>query len=281
MKKNSNDIFTKPKKVKNKNPNFKYFALAFSLFILILAVFSAFLFMRSLDFDFKNIVDRTVAEETSDLTDNEQKTYSVSELSGKKDFLFILTDNSSKPDFGFVVTADFNSKQMNVRYLDFKASLSGGLTYGGIYEQSFISGLKERINSDFSSSVEKYVICTPTQFKKILSSLGGATVNVAEAVNYKSSEYNVILDKGTQKLSDEYVYKYLAVSQGSEKARIMCDILNSAFSPENSEKSDALFKIFVNNCDTDISVIDYSNAAEKIKIYSNASDKFYPSVIEQ
>lgn len=280
MNKNSNDIFSKPKTDKKKNPKLKYFILAFSLFIVILALFSAFLFMRSVDFDLNNIVDRTTAEEPSNSQNEPQKTYSVSELTGKSEYLFILTDDSSKPNFGFIISSDFDSKRISVRCIDLRAPLDGGLTYADIYEKSFINGLKERISADYSVSVKKYIICTPTQFKQILSSFGGITVEVPKAVDYKSDEFNVILDKGTQKLSEEYVYKYLAVSDYSEKARIMCDIINSAFTPENAEKSDSLFKIFVNNCNTDISVIDYSNALEKVKIYSNASDKFYPSVAE-
>lgn len=256
MKKNSNDIFKPQKTKKKRNPSFKYFVFAFSLFIIILAVFSAFLFMRSIDFDFDNIVDRTVTEEPSSSDDGKQNTDSVSQLSGKRKYLFVLTDDSSEPDFGFIISADFDEKKITVSPFECK----------GI---------------DYESVADKYVICTPTQFKKILASFGGVTVNVPNEVNYKSEDFNVILDKGTQKLSDEYAYKYLAISESSEKARIMCDILYSALSPENAEKSDSLFKVFVNNCKTDISVFDYSNALEKIRIYSNASDKFYPSVAEQ
>lgn len=276
--KNGNDLFSKPKKVKHKNPHFKYIVLSFSLFIVILSAFSVFLFMRSLDFDFNNIIDRTSTEEPSDSPTNEAQTYSVSELSGKSVYLLMLTDDSSNADFGFIITADFDSKFITVESFDANHKLSDGKTYGDIYDTEFISGLKSRLNADYSVSVDKYVICTASQFKKIIASLGGVTVNVAEDVNYKSSEFNVVLDKGTQKLSDEYAYKYLAVSEIDEKSRIMCDILTSALTPENSEKSDDLFKIFVNNCKTDISVIDYSNSLEKLRIYSNAEDKFYPSV---
>lgn len=256
MKKNSNDIFKQQKARKIRNPKFKYFAIAFSLFILILAVFSAFLFMRSIDFDFDNLVDRTSSEEPSTTAENVQTAYSVSQLSGKRKYVLVLTNEASEPDFGFTVSADFDAKQITVSPFNCK----------GV---------------DYESVADKYVVCTPTQFKNILASFGGVTVNVPDNVNYKSEEFNVVLDKETQKLSDEYAYKYLAISENSEKARIMCDILYSAFTPENSEKSDALFKIFVNNCKTDISVFDYSNAAEKIKIYSNAADKIYPSVAEQ
>ncbi|MCH5188938.1 MAG: LCP family protein [Oscillospiraceae bacterium] len=277
MKKN-NDLFSKPKKVKNKNPNFKYIVLSFSLFIVILSAFSAFLFMRSLDFDLGNIIDRTNTEAPSDAPTNDEQTYSVSELSGKSVYLLMLTDDSSNADFGFIITADFDSKSMTVASFDANQKLSDGKTYRDIYDTEFISGLKSRLNADFDLSVDKYVICTASQFKRIIASLGGVTVNVAEDVNYKSSEFNVSLDKGTQKLSDEYAYKYLAIAEIQEKSRIMCDILASALTPENSEKSDDLFKIFVNNCKTDISVIDYSNSLEKLKIYSNAEDKFYPSV---
>lgn len=277
MKKN-NDLFSKPKKVKNKNPNFKYIVLSFSLFIVILSAFSAFLFMRSLDFDLGNIIDRTNTEAPSDAPTNDDQTYSVSELSGKSVYLLMLTDDSSNADFGFIITADFDSKNMTVASFDANQKLSDGKTYRDIYDTEFISGLKSRLNADFDLSVDKYVICTASQFKRIIASLGGVTVNVAEDVNYKSSEFNVSLDKGTQKLSDEYAYKYLAIAEIQEKSRIMCDMLTSALTPENSEKSDDLFKIFVNNCKTDISVIDYSNSLEKLKIYSNAEDKFYPSV---
>lgn len=277
--KKDNDLFSKPKKVKNKNPNFKYFVLAFSLFIVILAAFSVFLFMRSLDFDFNNIVDRTTTEPISDMTSAVNPSYSVSDLSGKTEYLFLMTDDSSNADFGFIITADFDAKQISVRPFDAKSALGDGATYADIYKDSYIGALKSRINSDFSAAIDKYVVCTPTQFKKIISSFGGVTVNVPEAVDYKSKEFNVNLDKGTQKLSDEYAYKYLRVSENAERARIMCDIIYNVFTPENSEKSDDLFKVFVNNCDTDISVIDYSNASEKVKIYSNAEDKFYPSVL--
>lgn len=276
--KNGNDLFSKPKKVKNKNPNFKYIVLSFSLFIVILSAFSAFLFMRSLDFDLGNIIDRTNTEEPSDTPTNDVQTYSVSELSGKSVYLLMLTDDSSNADFGFIITADFDSKFISVESFDANQKLSDGKTYGDIYGTEFISGLKSRLNADYSVSVDKYVICTASQFKRIIASLGGVTVNVTEDVNYKSSEFNVSLDKGTQKLSDEYAYKYLAISETHEKSRIMCDMLSSALTTENSEKSDDLFKIFVNNCKTDISVIDYSNSLEKLRIYSNAEDKFYPSV---
>ena len=276
--KNGNDLFSKPKKIKNKNPNFKYIVLSFSLFIVILSAFSVFLFMRSLDFDLGNIIDRTKTEESSDSQSNEAQTYSVSELSGKAVYLLMLTDDSSNADFGFIITADFDSKYISIESFDANQKLSDGKTYREIYDTEFISGLKSRLNADYDLSVDKYIICTASQFKRIIASFGGATVDVTEDVNYKSSEFNVVLDKGTQKLSDEYAYKYLAISEIHEKSRIMCDILTSALTPENSEKSDDLFKIFVNNCKTDISVIDYSNSLEKLRIYSNAEDKFYPSV---
>lgn len=275
--KKDNSLFSKPKKPKKSNPYFKYIVLSFSVFIVILAVFSAFLFMHSIDFDFNNIVDRTNTNENSESLPDVQPTYSVSSLSGKKIYLFMLTDDVSNPDFGFIVSADFDLKSITVNAFDAKERRSDGKTYADIYSAEFISGLKSRLNTDYSVSIDKYVICNAAQFKKIIASLGGVTVNVAEKVNYKTPEFNVVLDKGSQKLSDEYTYKYLAISDKNEKARIICDLLNSALTPENAEKSDALFKIFVNNCKTDISVIDYSNASEKLKIYSTAVDKFSPS----
>lgn len=277
--KNKNDLFAKPKKTKKHNPNLKYFIIAFSLLIVIVAVASAFLFMRSIDFDFSNLVDRSTTETVTEENEVQNTEYSVAELIGNSQILLLITDSSKKADFGFIISTDFSGKSMTVRSFDAQSVLSDGKTYEAIYNESFISGLKSRINSEYSASITKYIVCTPSQFKKIISSFGGVTVNIAENVNYKSDEFNVTLEKGTQKLSDEYAYKYLAISSNSDKARIICNIINSIFVPENSEKQDDLFSKFVNNCDTDISVVDYSNAADTIKIYSNASDKFYPTVI--
>ena len=75
------------------------------------------------------------------------------------------------------------------------------------------------------------------------------------------------------------MYKMLIFKGFDNKNGIVCDIINSILTSEFAEKSDELFKIFVNNCDTDISVIDYSNAKDRINTYSRADDKFYPSAI--
>ena len=244
MKRNE-DIFSKPKKEKKRNPNFKYFVIAFSLFIVILSVCSVFLFMRSLDFDLGNLVDRSTTEAEENTETVTVPNFSVAELTGSSNILF-LTD---------------------------------GKTYRGIFDELFISGLKSRLESDFSVSFDKYVTLSSSQLKKIVSSFGGVTVNVPEKVNYRSPEFNLYLEAGKQKISDEYVYRYLTISTGAERSRIVCDIINSILTSEFAEKSDELFKIFVNNCDTDISVIDYSNAKDRINTYSRADDKFYPSAI--
>lgn len=278
MKRNE-DIFSKPKKEKKRNPNFKYFVIAFSLFIVILSVCSVFLFMRSLDFDLGNLVDRstTGAEENTETVTVPD--FSVAELTGSSNILFLVTDDSNNADFGFIISTDYSAKTMTVRSFDAKTVLTDGKTYRGIFDELFISGLKSRLESDFSVSFDKYVTLSSSQLKKIVSSFGGVTVNVPEKVNYRSPEFNLYLEAGKQKISDEYVYRYLMISTGAERSRIVCDIINSILTSEFAEKSDELFKIFVNNCDTDISVIDYSNAKDRINTYSRADDKFYPSAI--
>lgn len=263
----------------DKKSGLKYFIIAFSVFVVILAVVSAFLLMKSIDFDLNNIVGG--AAETSTSADNETATEikSVSNLTGKSDIIFICTDSDNNLDFLFVVSTSFDNKTMQVRTMD-KSSTAiydgQTLTCAEIYEKYRVDGVKAAVANNFGIVISKYVKSTPTQFKNIISYFPDIAVNVKGKIDYSSDSFTLELEPGRQVLSSDYIYKYLLISDNYTRSAIVCDIINSLLTPENAENSDKLFKKFVNSCDTDITAYDYADKIDKITIYSSATDKFLP-----
>ncbi|MGN0570196.1 MAG: LCP family protein [Candidatus Fimenecus sp.] len=272
-----NDLFNE----KNKNNgSLKYFIIAFAVFIVVLAAVSAFLFMRSIDYDFGNLINAETDSTSQSETEPESITYSVNNLSGKSCVLFICEDNEGKLQYAFSINTDFGAKNMFVTVVsgEDKAEYNGSLiNYTDLYEKHSVSGVKKAFSS-LNIITEKYVVFDKNSFLTFFSEFDGISVNVKEKVDYKSDSFNLELEPGKQVLSAEYLYKYLTVSDSQTKASVICDIVSGVLRPEFTEKSERLFNKFVNSSKTDISVIDYSEFINNLIVYSKAEDKFLPQI---
>lgn len=258
--------------------SFKYFIIAFGVFVLILAVASAFLFMRSIDFDFDNFVDKP-EEETSSTEISTEPVYSVNSLTGKSTVLFVCTDSENNLDFAFSVACDYDNKSMTVKCVDNKSAvIFNGVSAncGDIYKNHSVMALKSAFAESFNINADKYFICDRAGAKEILSLFDGITLNVKQNVNYNSDDISLELNKGEQTVSGAYALNYLLISDNITREQIICDIINSVLTPEYVDNSQKLFTSFVNAGDTDISVIDYSEAIENLQVYAYSQDKFLP-----
>lgn len=275
MNKNKN-LFEKT--TRNKGA-FKYFIVAFGAFVLILGLASVFLFMYSIDFDFNNFVAQPEEETTVSTETTTDPVYSVNLLTGKSTVLFVCADSKEEFDFAFTVECDFNSKSMTVKCVDNKTNVTldgNSLTCGEAYKNHSINELKAAFAESFEINVDKYFICDRAGAKEILSLFDGITVNVSENIDYDFDGINLELQKGKQTVSGAYTMNYLLISDNSTREQIVCDIINSVIRPQYTDNSQDLFTDFVNAGETDISVIDYSESIENLKIYANAEDKFLP-----
>ncbi len=275
MNKNKN-LFEKNSRNKG---SLKYFIIAFGAFVLILGLASVFLFMYSIDFNFDNFVNKP-EEETTETTENTtEPIYSVNSLTGKSTVLFVCADNKEEFNFAFTVECNFDSKAMTVKCVDAKSQMKfndSTSTCGSIYKNYSVQELKSAFSESFDINVDKYFICDRAGAKEILSLFDGITVNVAENIDYDDNGINLELSKGKQTVSGAYALNYLLISNNVTREKIVCDIINSVLIPQYINDSQSLFTDFVNAGDTDISVIDYSESIENLKIYANAEDKFLP-----
>ncbi len=257
----------------------KYFIIAFGAFVVILGLASVFLFMYSIDFDFNNFVEKPEETTTESNESTTEPIYSVNSLSGKSTVLFVCADSKEEFDFAFTVECDFNNQSMIVKCIDSKTKLSlngNSSTCGEIYKNNSVLELKSAFSESYKISVDKYFICDRAGAKEILSLFDGITINVAENIDYDSNGISLELDKGKQTVSGAYALNYLLISNNSTREQILCDVINSVLVPKYTDNSQSLFTDFVNAGETDISVIDYSESIENLKIYANAEDKFMP-----
>ena len=262
---------------KSSSKSLKYFILAFSLFIVILAVVSLVMLMDSIDYNFDNLTGKTTTEpvETTDAIEENQ--ISLSELTGKSKILFVC-ENNKEFDFALLIETDFEKSSMHVSAYDKNDIITENITFSQKYSDESVYGVKETLGYNLGTTIDKYIVCTRTEFREILSLFDNIYINVDVAVNYRSYDFNLELKAGKQVLSSDYIVKYLLVSDDNTRAKIMCDILNSVLVPQYSVNSQKLFNEFVNNCKTDISVIDYSEKIDDIIIYSKSDEKFLATV---
>ncbi len=115
-----------------------------------------------------------------------------------------------------------------------------------------------------------------SDLRRFLSSFNGIAVNVSEDINYKSSDFNLELEKGKQEISGEKALNYLLICDSKQREKVICDIITSVLTADYFEGAEKLFKKFANLSKTDISVIDFFNSLEMLEAYCYADDKFLP-----
>ncbi len=268
---------------KTKNSSIKYFIISFAVFIVVLAICSVLLFMKSLDYDISNLVDNSSTTTTNETDENITKVNSVNELKGKSNLLFIVEEGEGI-DFVCVVSTDFDNKSMKVKCIDGSEDLSyknKTLKLSSIYSMDYQLGVNTALTYNFGITTDKYVIFTQKQFEDVLNLFDGFAVNVQENIDYKSHDFNLNLSSGLQELSPDMTYKYMQISNNSTRENIICDIIKSVLVPDYVDNSEKLFKSFVNLCKTNISVIDYSESIDRLSTYCYAYDKFNPIVFDE
>ncbi len=269
----NNNLFDKKSSTKSN----KYFIIAFALFIFVLAVVSVVMFMRSIDFNIDNLTGKTTTEPIENTESGVQNSITLSQLTTKSKILLIC-EKDSNLDFVCLVDTDFEKSYMNVSCYDDSDLAGENTTFEEIYAEKSVDGITEVLSARFNSQIEKYIVCSRTQLCDILSLFADISINVSKAIDYHSFDFNLELKEGKQVLSDDYIMKYLVISDNHTRSSIICDILNSILIPRYTENSQELFTKFVNNCKTNISVIDYSEKIKDLIVYSKSEDKFFPTV---
>ncbi len=154
------------------------------------------------------------------------------------------------------------SPEETVKCGEITNSLAGFYRSGGVPD--FVNAVKELTGV----TPERYIGSNEAKFKLIINNYGGITVPVEESVEHRSTDFRLILTKGTQLLKGDTLIKYLRWhlvdgGAGTEKqAEIIRTVLSEFFCPERAEKGSSIFSYLANQLETDITIVDYAAASD-------------------
>lgn len=258
---------------KNKKRRTTALICLFICFVILLGSVSTFLLWRSLNYDFNNIFNKNDAESTTAFITTEKTDSIVYE--GKALFLVAVTSDDGK-EIRFINLVDVNLGEKNIRVVPFdhsEKSKSQKLSYEKVFVNNGIKELISCVEADMNIDVDRYILFTDTGYKSVFRALGDVTVSVDKDVEYDTPDMFLELKRGENTLAPEKVFKYMKyiceTEKGYECSRLNAEIIVSAFSAfYNVEKfnyADTLFSKLINYCNSDISIVDYTENKDKIE----------------
>lgn len=252
--------------------------VGFIAFVAVFSVVSVFVLLRYYDFDLGNIFDGRV-EETSE---GETTSVDLSPLSGEANILLCCTDSGAeKLYFVSVVRADLDARRLFVCPLSPEAEALGAGAKATLNAHLAVGGMPRLIDAVQNLTgvkISRYVSGDESGFRDAVNEAGGLTVTVNERIEYRSDALFLILPTGKQTLRGDMALKYLryCLTKGEEglpeQGAILCSLLDGAVTQANLDDGDELYRSLVNLLDTDISIIDFTNAKPLISLLISSGE---------
>ncbi len=268
------------RKYKSKKRKTTIFIVAFLCFAIILGSASTLLLWRSLNYDFSNIFNQGEGS-TAVITTTEKTELTVYE--DKCLFLTAVTsDDGSEIRFINLINVDLGEKIIKVIPVDDgEKAVGSNLTFGELLSTKGVKALVQSVNSFYGVDVDRYAVFTDTGFKSVFKTMGSITVKLDADVEYDTEDMFLELKKGENTLTPEKVYKYMKyiceTEDGYECSRLNGEIVVSAFQAfftgANFTSADSYFSTLINYCESNISIVDYTEAKEKIEYLIPKSSK--------
>ena len=254
--------------------------IAFLCFAVILGTVSTLLMWRSYNYDFNNVFIKqdestTVAPTT---TSPDEVTYS-----GSYEFLVAVTsDDKSQAMFFNIITVDMSEKVIRVVPVD--SSISDtvtGLSCDKLLVSNGARATVEFLNRFFGIEIERYAVLTETNYKSFFRAMGDITIKLSQDVEYDTDDMFLELNRGENALTPDKTYKYMKylceTLQGYERSKANAEIIVAAFSSfyttERFSSADNTFSVIIDYCDTDISIVDFTNAKDELEYLLPQSSK--------
>ncbi len=257
---------------KNKKRKTTALIIGFLCFAIVLGSVSTLLLWRSLNYDFENIFNKNQESTTEVVTTvpAEKVAYEGSAL-----FLVAVTsDDGKEVDFMNFISVDLKDRIIRVIPIDISLQNAEGKTPADVLLSNGIKAAVEHLEKQNNTQIGKYLVFTESGYKSVFRVLGDITLTVNEQVEYDTPDMFLELNRGSNTLTPEKTYKYmkyLCETQSPEQcSKLNAQIIVAAFNAFfNSKKfdydSNDLFSKLINYCDTDISIVDYTEAKDKIQ----------------
>lgn len=261
-------------KKKNKKHRTAVFVICFLIFAILLGTASTLLWWRSLNYNFENIFKKSGETEVTEIT-----TLPAEDVTFEGKYVFMLavaSDDLKETYFANLISVDLGSKTIRIVPVSKNTVDSDtGKTFEQLISQKTYSKAVGALSSAYKADICRYAVFTESGCKSMFRLFGDITLKIPQDVNHDTPDMFLELPKGENTLTPDQAHKYLKYicesqddKQASESAAsVVAAAFSCYYNTENDTYSDSLFEDIYNICSdrggsTDISIVDYSNAAD-------------------
>ncbi|MGX8691917.1 MAG: hypothetical protein ACSW70_04875 [Eubacteriales bacterium] len=140
--------------------------------------------------------------------------------------------------------------------------------------------LVKAVGERYDEKFDRYLIVNEENIGRVLLKLGYYDIELKEEFKYEGARQTLHLLKGQHSLNGNEFYTYLkymggghSVEETDAQTAVIADWLNQELTPENFEKSQALYESLVNAVSTNITINDF---ARYTSFLEKASDREKP-----
>lgn len=266
----------------NRTPSKKFLITAFTLIILVVAVFSAVTVIS----ENRGNNDETTETDSTQSVAIDVMEKDLQEIKGN--FLLVLTeDGNEKIKLLALTRLDSENKKVSISFVNpgeitsvngFLGDMNEHLKNGGINELVWSVGELADI------SIEGYVIGDEQNFIDFMKSLGDTEMNIPDKVTYIHRGIPIIIEKGVQKLSADIMLKYFVYlcenyeAAPERLAEAMIVYGKKMFDSPEDSLLDENFGKMIKHFSTDISVVDFTDYRKAVKNLASSENHIEISI---
>ncbi len=199
------------------------------------------------------------------------------EVSGKNNFLFVLSNvDTGEMYFASIIQVDLDTISYKACTLN-SNTVMGGKKLADVYKAGGAGNVMNTINQNIGISVDYYIDQNLDDFRKMFDAMGRVKYNVLNDVKYKDTSFygfNIKVKAGEQNLDGDMATKlmryYVDKEQNYEAVNeILLSTLSQQLNSGNYEKKEKLFSTFIECSKTNISVKNFTENLNGIKVLSS------------
>ncbi len=246
--------------------------LAVLCFILIFtAVFVTFIAFK---YDFS--AQKFFKPDNMEIVENTEEEI-LPEVSGKHNYLFVMYNGqTSEMYFSSLIQVDMDAVSYKVCTLDKKTQINDK-SLEDIYLSTGGAGLMKSLGEYFGINIDYYICENTNNYADVFDLMGRVNYVVEEDIKYKDTSrygFNIKVKKGEQNLDGDKASKiiryYLAEQKNYSAVNdILLNSLSQQINEESFEKRERLFSTFIEKSETNISVKNFTQDIDNLKVLSS------------
>lgn len=270
LKKNNNGPFRKQRQTMNGET--KRFFVIFFLCVLLVLLVSCLAILGKYDFNLKNAVNGEAETETVTVTEEGE----IPEIQGEKTYFFWCAESDrSSIHFAWLVNINMPERTMKVYTVTPETLVETdgeAVSLEMLYQKWGELELAKAVETATGVKIDGYAGSDGNSFRNMINSFSGVDVTVPEQVEYRGEGLTLVLVKGKQNMKGDTLYKYMLYLESlgargrSMQANVLTEIFESVFKPSYIGRTSSIFSKFSNTLKTNLSIVDFSQTEEAVKI---------------